>query len=126
MAGFQLFSIAGRRRRLEPQINADISLGWRYGLDELLDRDAQPPIPDRILGETAGLKANPLQSLPLEHPEMLPREPDRPAATPQLLRLERDPAERALRSAADPEAQLRFLCLITPYGILGVDPLDRA
>jgi hypothetical protein len=117
--------IAGRGRRLEPQIDADRGFRGHRSLDGHLDCDAQPPVADRVLGEATGLTHHTLEAQRFEHPQRLARKTHTAAFALDLCRFERHPTERPPRPAAHPPAQFRLLELAPARGKLRIHPLNR-
>src|SRR3984957_3770023 len=121
----ELLPIAGRGRRLEPQIDADRRFRGHRSLDGHFDWNAQPPVADRVLGEATGLPYHALEALCLEHAERLARKTQTAAFALDLCRFARHPTERTARPAAHPPAQFRLLELSPAPGELRIHPLNR-
>src|SRR5271156_2859103 len=124
MTRLELIPLAGRNRVLEAQIQAHCVLRSRNLRDRIFNRQAEPPVPHRILGKAATFPAGVLEQLLLEYPKGLAREAHALALALQLRRFERYPAQGAPGAAARSPAQLRFFKLLSPGGKFGVDPLN--
>jgi hypothetical protein len=59
---FEPSPIAGHRSVLEAQIQTHLSLRSRHLRDRMFYREAEPPVPDRILGKATTLRAFPSNS----------------------------------------------------------------
>ncbi len=65
MARLELLAITGRHRVLESQIEAHrLARGDRRDLRDF-NRQTDPPVPDRVLGEATGFPRHSVQSIPL-------------------------------------------------------------
>jgi hypothetical protein len=74
MTRLELLPVARRDRIFQTQIEPDILVLGEAGCERALDRNTQPPVADRILGETAALPLRCLELSLFEHPNRLARE----------------------------------------------------
>ena len=120
-----MLPVAGDGNGLEPQINP-YRLLRRNALCWLnLDRQTQPPVPDRILRKAAIAPFRLLQALALEHPHALASKAQTRAFAFEAGCFERDPAQRAPGAATHAPAQLHSPGGATLLGIVGADRLNR-
>src|SRR5665213_2549663 len=104
-AGNQAFPITGHRNVLQPQVDPDGFLRRDALLGLSLDRQAQPPVPERILGKAAALPFDPYQSFSLEHPHALAGKAQADAFAFEASGLEWYPAHGSPGSPANAPAQ---------------------
>src|SRR5665213_3869691 len=124
-AGLQTFSLGGDRNVLQPQIDTDDFVRCNGFFRFHLDRQAQPPLPERILGKAATLPFDPFKAFFLEHPKALAGKAQALAFTLETGCLKGYPPERALRPTADPPAQLQAPGGLAFLGVVGANRLNR-
>src|ERR1700739_4949793 len=104
-ACFQTLTVARDRDMFQAQVDPDRFLGRGTLFNGLFHRQAEPPVPHRILREAALTPVHPIQTLGLEYPERLAAEAQRATFALQTCRPERDPAEGATRAATHTPTQ---------------------
>src|SRR5665213_4318081 len=124
-AGNQAFPITGHRNVLQPQVDPDGFLRRDALLGLSLDRQAQPPVPERILGKAAALPFDPFQAFTLEHPKALAGKAQADAPTLKTCRFEGYPAERAPGPTTHPPAQLQPTRGLAFLGVVHTNRLNR-
>jgi hypothetical protein len=93
MTRLELLPVARRDRIFQTQIEPDILVLGEAGCERALDRNTQPPVPDRILGKTAAFPLRALELRRFKHPNRLAREAQGLAFALQLRSFERDPPQ---------------------------------
>jgi len=121
----QPLAIASYRDALDTQVYADrLSRCSAVPMHDL-HRETQPPVTHRILCEAALLPTNAIQTLALKHPKGLAAEPQSAASSPEAPTLERNPAQTAPRTLADPPSQFPPSSNTAPLCVFDADLLNR-